>query len=252
MTAPVTGDRRLQRTTLLGALADDLEEGILSGELQSGSRLPAEGALAQRYGVSRAIVREALVRLRERGLIETLNGTGTFVRRPDTDHLAESLLRHLRAAGGGRESVVRLYEARRAIETATARLAAEHATPHDHEQLALHLEEMRSGRADAQRWTAADLAFHHAVAAASHNPFLAAMLAPLARVISIGILEGRRAARATESGLRAHETIRDRIGAKDADGAQQAMLDHLLDSERRYASVLASSLGAGARTHGDG
>ena len=124
--APLVDIQPLPRLALFEALASDLEEWILSGRLESGAKLPSEETLAGRFGVSRPVVREALARLRERGLIETVNGSGTFVKPPDAGHLTDAFLRHLRV--GSRASIAKAYEARIAIEAATARLAAERAT----------------------------------------------------------------------------------------------------------------------------
>jgi GntR family transcriptional regulator len=64
-------------------VADDIAGRIASGELAPGTRLRAERELADHFGVSYGTVRHAMAVLRERGLIETVHGRGTFVRRPD-------------------------------------------------------------------------------------------------------------------------------------------------------------------------
>ncbi|WP_018969692.1 FadR/GntR family transcriptional regulator [Rubritalea marina] len=56
-----------------------LERKILSGELEEGQKLPSEGKLCDEFGVSRTALREALRELRGRGLIETINGSGSYV-----------------------------------------------------------------------------------------------------------------------------------------------------------------------------
>ena len=76
-------------------------EGLQAGILAPGDRLPAEASLAVEFSVSRPIVREALGRLRERGYLVTVTGSGTYVRRPDAWSMAEALKRHLRFARGG-------------------------------------------------------------------------------------------------------------------------------------------------------
>ncbi|TGN76168.1 GntR family transcriptional regulator, partial [Streptomyces griseoluteus] len=64
------------------AVADHIEARIRTGELQPGARLPAERDLAQEYGVAYLTVRRAAQVLRERGLIVTVHGRGTFVADP--------------------------------------------------------------------------------------------------------------------------------------------------------------------------
>src|ERR687883_1714586 len=97
---PLASIQPLQRLSLFEALGAQIEEWILSGQLEAGAKLPSEGSLGRQFEVSRPVVREALARLRERGLIETVSGSGTFVRHPDADHLADAVVRHLRVAPG--------------------------------------------------------------------------------------------------------------------------------------------------------
>lgn len=65
------------------ALADHIAARIASGELRPGARLPAERAIADEYGVAYQTVRRATAELRERGLILTVHGRGTFVANPE-------------------------------------------------------------------------------------------------------------------------------------------------------------------------
>jgi DNA-binding FadR family transcriptional regulator len=234
---PLATIQPLQRLSLFEALAAQIEEWILSGQLEAGAKLPSEDSLGRQFGVSRPVVREALAQLRERGLIETVSGSGTFVKHPDADHLTEAVLRHLRMAAGGTESIAKVYEARLAIESTTARRAAERATDHDVAEIATRLDAMRSAGDDVRSWTASDLGFHVAVARASHNPFLSTLLAPLMKVIEHGIIESFRSRRAVKAGLAAHERIFERIEGHDPAGAEQAMRDHLADSERRLTAT---------------
>ena len=129
---PVRGPRRADRGV-----------GSCPGQLEAGAKLPSEDSLSRQFGVSRPVVREALAQFRERGLIETMTGSGTFVKLPDAGHLTDAVLRHLRVAAGGSESIAKVYEARLAIESTTARLAAERATEHDLAQIEARLETMR-------------------------------------------------------------------------------------------------------------
>src|SRR5262249_8525810 len=172
----------LQGLSLFEALAAKIEEWILSGTLEAGAKLPSEGSLSRQFGVSRPVVREALAQLRERGLIETLSRTGTFVKRPDAHHPPEGALPPLRGPAGQTETIAKAYATRLAIESATARLAAERARDPDLSEIEARLAAMRAAARDVQQWTAADLGFHVAVAEASHNPFLATLLAPLVKV----------------------------------------------------------------------
>jgi GntR family transcriptional regulator, transcriptional repressor for pyruvate dehydrogenase complex len=234
---PLASIQPLARLSLLEALADQIEEWVLSGELEAGSKLPSEDSLGRQFGVSRPVVREALAQLRERDLVETVTGSGTFVKHPDVNRLSDAVVRHLRVAAGETESISKVYEARLAIESTAARLAAERRTDNDLEQIGSLLEAMRTAGDDIERWTASDLGFHVAVARASHNPFLSTLLAPLVKVIEHAIAESFRSKKAVRAGLGAHERILERIQARDAAGAEQAMCEHLADSQRRLTAA---------------
>jgi GntR family transcriptional regulator, transcriptional repressor for pyruvate dehydrogenase complex len=234
---PLTTIQPLTRLSLFEALAEQVEEWVLSGQLEAGSRLPSEDSLARQFGVSRPVVREALAQLRERDLVETVSGSGTFVKHPDVGHLTDAVVRHLRVAAGETESIAKVYEARLAIESTTARLAAELRSEQDLEQITSLLEAMRTANDDVERWTASDLGFHVAVARASHNPFLSTLLAPLVKVIEHVISESFRSRQAVRAGLGAHEYILERIEARDPPGAELAMREHLADSQQRLTAV---------------
>ena len=68
---------------LFAQVRDALRAEILRGDVASGERLPSESALVERFGVSRITVRQAIAELQTLGLVQTVNGKGTYVRRPD-------------------------------------------------------------------------------------------------------------------------------------------------------------------------
>lgn len=242
MTAIRLGDESsaasLDRNTLFAQLASVIEARIVSGELKPGYRMPSEGALATQYGVSRPVVREALAKLRERGLIETVNGSGTFVRHPNDDDLHDVILRHLRLIGTSADAVRDLYEARIAVEVMTAQLAATRATEEELAEIEGHLLRMRAHQNAEKDWVSADLSFHKAMAAASHNPFLVTLLKPLVQLIEDSIRAGHRSPEAVARGLGAHERILESLKLHDPDGAGLAIREHLLDSQQPVLEVL--------------
>jgi GntR family transcriptional regulator, transcriptional repressor for pyruvate dehydrogenase complex len=227
------------RAGLFEQVASQLEGLILAGKIEVGAKLPPEGVLASQFGVSRPVVREALAQLRERGLTETVNGSGTYVRRPDSEGLTDVLLRHLHFGSlVAPQAIESLYEARIAVEVMAARLAAGRGHDSDIRLISSRLEEMKAARIDPVAWIEADMGFHMAVVDASHNPFLGAFLTPLTRIIEQSMSESWRDPLARHSGLMAHSAICSAIVNRDEDKAAQAMLNHLEDSKERLASVL--------------
>jgi DNA-binding FadR family transcriptional regulator len=220
-------------------VAAQLEGLILQGKVEVGSKLPTEEALARRFGVSRPVIREALAKLRDRALTETINGSGTYVRRPDGDHLTEVFLRHMRFGTlASPQMIDNVFEARIAVEVMAARLAASRRHDGDLRLISTRLEEMKLASESAAPWIAADMGFHLAVVDAARNPFLVALLAPMIRIIEQGISESWRDPSAVSSGLTSHEAIRAAITSRDGDRAAQAMLEHLQDAKTRLSSAL--------------
>jgi len=242
MTAVEAGSlaSKLGRQGLFEQLAAAIEEQIVARELRPGDRMPSEGTLASQYGVSRAVVREAFARLRERHLIETVNGNGTFVRHPDDNDLVEVLLRHLRLTGGA-EAIGNLYEARVAVETMTAQLAAVRASDGELAEIESHLDRMRAHQDAETDWVSADLGFHQAMAQATHNPFLVTLLRPMIELIEDSIRVGHRDPDAVSRGLSGHERIYAALVARDPDAAAVALRAHLMDSQAPLIDVVRRS-----------
>jgi GntR family transcriptional repressor for pyruvate dehydrogenase complex len=209
---------------------------ITSGVLAVGQQLPNEAVMAAEFGVSRPLLREALSQLRAEGFIETVNGRGSFVRHPSEDDLIDSFGRqaHVSVASLPGLTVDHLYEARSAIETVAAESAAKRGTPEMIEALERLLQSMRDSRDDPAAYTASDVGFHVAVARASGNPLLPALLAPLAAMIVQGVFESHGASRAVSGGVADHEKILRAIKRKDPAGARAAMSAHLRGSRQLF------------------
>ncbi len=143
-----------------------------NGEFQENARLPTETELAQRFGVSRPTVREALSRLRLDGLIASRRGSGSFVlRRPDRNIKRFAPIESL-------ADVQRCFAYRIALESAAAGLAAELRTPRDLDDIRRALEQPPLVRVKEQAAGGVDedLQFHLAIVRASQNIFFVTAL----------------------------------------------------------------------------
>lgn len=155
------------------AVTRALVDGIRAGAAPVGSRLPRDHELAARFGVSRAVVRDALDRLRRAGILEIRrgHGGGALVR---SLAIPTELLTEVSELAD--EEIGRLLEARRGIETACAPLAAKRATEADLEDLELLVAELGAAQADPQAFVELDVRFHLRMAAASDNRHLEGFL----------------------------------------------------------------------------
>ena len=151
--------------SLANRIAQSLREEIAAGRFSAGARLPAESALAGTFGVSRPIVREAIALLKADGILVTRKGAGAYV----SDTPGGQAWRVASAPDGG-PTLAQLFELRMVVETACAEMAAARRTDADLHRIREALAAMQEQAGDFAAAAAADIAFHHAVAQAAHNP----------------------------------------------------------------------------------
>lgn len=154
----------LRRAPLAEQAAELLLERIRAGEWELGQKLPGETTLAPQLGVGRSTVREAIRQLAGRGVLASRQGAGVFVTALDARDDWDAVL--LRAG------ILSVIEARAAIETEAAALAASRRTPADLRAIRRALAEREARRSDIEGHVDADTAFHRAIVAAAHNPIL--------------------------------------------------------------------------------
>ncbi len=156
--------------------AEQIIAAIKRGDYPVGSKLPSENELAEKMGVSRPTIREALSALTAVGLIESKPGSGNYVRNP-SDALEQELFLLIEDEA----SCLEIMEARELLEPPLAALAARKRT-------AKHVEKLRSIHAelkelaktdDFDSYFSKDKEFHLALVEASGNTLLAAVLTPL-------------------------------------------------------------------------
>lgn len=225
------------------AVADYIEREIVSDRLLPGTKLPSERQLADRFEVSRPIVREALRTLVERNLIEVRPARGAYVRSANAADVAtrlDSLFR--RSAITPRQ----LTEARQMLETTAAGLAAERATENDRAQIAQALErcEQAPNILDQARQ---DLIFHRAIVHASANPVIEAMFMSIASLTFQLMLRSLIDKDVVEESLPYHRAVFEAIADHDVSAASAAMQRHLDVARIRYGSDFDASLASIAR-----
>lgn len=154
----------IQRQPLAAQTADLLLDRIRAGEWQLGHKIPGETTLAVQLGVGRSTLREAIRELAGKGVLDSRHGAGVFVTALDVAEDWETVLK--------RASVVSVIEARVAIETEAAALAAERRTASELRTIRRVLGARQSDGQDVQRYVDADMALHRSVVAAAHNDIL--------------------------------------------------------------------------------
>src|SRR5690606_35580802 len=149
-------------------ILDVLRERLAQQDATQGSRLPPERSLAADLGVSRRVLREALQKLEEDGLIQRTPGRGTVI-----VDLAQATSKPAAAVDIRQyPSPVELMDARFALEPAIAAIAAAHATSRDIDEMRMCISQSKKANADHKEWEKWDGAMHAAIGRATHNDLL--------------------------------------------------------------------------------
>jgi len=224
-------------------LSATLEAQIVSVRLSAGTKLPSERQLAERYGVSRPIVREALRTLVERDLVEIKPGRGSYVR----DGRPAAAAGRLDALYRRSQATPRdLVEARTMLECTAAELAAQRATPEDETAIATALAGFdRAGSIFEQ--ARYDMAFHLAVARASRNPVIETMFGSITALTVELMLRSLSDPDVTHLSVPYHQQIFEGIRNRDPVRARTAMARHLAVATSLYGDDYDRSIESVAR-----
>jgi GntR family transcriptional regulator, transcriptional repressor for pyruvate dehydrogenase complex len=217
---------KLVRTSrLYEQIVQQIEESIVKGSLKTGDQLPPERELAQRFGVSRTAVREAVKALREKGLVEAFSGRGTFITDGTTHAVRQSL--DLMIKIGQPEGFPHLAEVRAILEPEIAALAA---TRIQESELATMREAVavmdRSGQ-DPDAYIEADLDFHLALAEAAANPLILSLLDSIVGLLRQQRLRIFNVPGGPGRGQIHHKRILQAVEQHDTHMAREAMREHL-------------------------
>lgn len=221
-------------------IAESIRSAILEGRLKADDRLPTEDELAQRYGVSRPTIREALKRLAAQNLIRSRRGPtgGNFVSRPNPEDLAESLAgaATLMVSLGAYE-IDEISEARLQLETVCCRLAAANRTEQDVAALRAELEMQSDGAISDEQFCASDVRFHRALVNATANgPLRFVMHAVVEAIMPVTNMVVFRV-RERRAIVRFHERLLAGIEAGDAEAAVDALRELMAYLRDRYAEA---------------
>lgn len=212
----------LSRHSLVDEVSEQLSRAIRGPLASDEGLLPAERKLADQFGVSRPVIREALKRLEFQGLVEVRQGRGVQV----VDRLHAPLTAAAKMLlPGEKERLLQSLEVRKALEPTIAGRAAARATKREGAALQKIHDRLKTAQ-ELEEAMEADLDFHHQLARISGNQLFRLMLDSIAEL-------GRESRRATMSragvdvAIGHHEAILSAVLAGDAEAAEEAMRHHL-------------------------
>ena len=214
----------IKKTRVAEEVADRIRVLMLDGTFPAGEPLPSERHLAERFGVSRGSIRDALRTLETIGLLETRHGQGTFPHELSVDRLVAPLASVMAYRSDLQDELV---DVRRMFEPAVARFAAQRATEEDLADLQSILDTQRQKVKTGQSAIVEDTAFHAILARATRNRVVMSIMATLNDLLvesrTESLLQKGRPTRSVDG----HEAVVAALRRRDAEGASQAMSNHI-------------------------
>jgi GntR family transcriptional regulator, transcriptional repressor for pyruvate dehydrogenase complex len=213
--------RPVTRPRLYEQVAQQILEWVRENALHVGDRLPPERELATRLGVSRATVSQALVAMEVVGVVAVRHGDGAvLVESSGTSKVVDALRRHA-------QQLPDIIEAREALESKLAALAAVRRTDADLARINAALEVMAKDIAAGGRGVEGDELFHAAVTTAGHSALLQRLMGEISELVKETRIESLSQPERPRESLEGHRRIAAAIRERDAAAATEAMRDHV-------------------------
>jgi GntR family transcriptional repressor for pyruvate dehydrogenase complex len=232
--------------TAVSAVAKRLLDYFTSGDIEPGTRLPAERQLAASLGIGRSAVREALAALEILGIVDVRPGSGTYLRGSASELLPETLNWGLMLAAPRTQELIAV---RSELEVFAARLAATTITDAQLRQLELHVGAMRENLGNRNRFIEADLKFHLTIAQAAENQVLLDLLQSIRSLLRVWVERGLATDEDARHALDEHQRVFEAISSRDAGAVEAAMRAHMTTASDRLSSTVETS---GSDPIGDG
>ncbi|NIQ39482.1 MAG: FCD domain-containing protein [Proteobacteria bacterium] len=241
----------INKRKLSDTVIEEIKRMIQRGELAVGDKLPNQQEFAAQLGVSRTVLREALQTLALLGVVEQRPKLGTVIRSTVSalyaDHLTPPLMADVSAT-------VELIEARRSIEVGAVELAVDHATPEEIREMGALINDMTEAlkAGDATAYTEKNIAFHFLIANASHNRFIAHLMANIRGFMeqwmqeSVSVFPGLLE-RSAKSHRAIYQAVRDRDRRKAISATKKHILD-LQNSVEAYYDITRKELSESGKT----
>lgn len=217
---------KLKRKSLSDRVLEIIQQNIIENIYRPGDKLPVENELAQKFGVSRITIREAITKLSFMGIVTIKQGEGTFIRKVTPESFMKPLLPMLLL---DQKNIYDISVARLTIEVKTIELAAENATEQDIDYLASLVDKMESDLANKElnKYNSHDVLFHLHIAKASGNLILYKVLEIIQDLMKGQITITSAVPFANERSIEGHKIILQAIKNKDKRLATKTMKEHI-------------------------
>jgi GntR family transcriptional repressor for pyruvate dehydrogenase complex len=220
----------IQNRTKCDVVVDEIRNSIIRGDYKQGDQLPPEAALCEKFGVSRITIRESLKKLNMMGIISIQQGRGTFVENIDLALFVKPMYQLIDFETVDIDAI---YDARLYVETGSCRLAAQNRTESQLENLLEILVRFKqcADCGDITRGIVLDTAFHIAIAEASGNPLIKAMLLTVEDISNACMRRKGGMTMFMDVSYEHHRNIYEAIKAQDTDAAEKWITIHTVGSK---------------------
>lgn len=219
-----------KKSALADQVAEKLQE-MIAEQYHTGDRLPVENELAQRFGVSRITIREAMIKLKALGFVQTQQGNGTFVANLTPSSFMTPILPMLKFSN---TDIREIFEVRILIECKAVENAATKAAPEELQYMQELLQEMETMALNSEiaAYNEKDILFHTCIAQCSHNQVIYTIYKLLLDMIRESILTTCIAPEHLLNSIIFHNRIYNSIVSHQPEQASEQMRQHLTDALR--------------------
>ena len=165
--SPLT--KTIEKPSIANTVMNRITQAIINREIKPGDLLPSEAALSENMGVGKSSIREAVKMLNILGIVETVQGEGTFVRESVDKAGVNPLVYQMILFQGGSDEI---FELRKMFEPAYTLLAMQKATAKDVRAIEDAVEHLEARVKRSEQTAEDDLAFHKAILHATHNRYV--------------------------------------------------------------------------------
>lgn len=211
-------------------IAREIGRRIVGRSYKPGDLIEDEASLAEKYQVSRSVIRDAVKILVGKGLLEVRRGIGTRVRdRDNWGLLDDDVMAWHHSAPVSLDFLLQLSDMRSILEPKAARWAAERGTAEEHAAIEAAQQRMERSVADVEDFAIADAIFHRTILRAAHNEILRAMEGIILSALIGSIRWTNSTLDRNKLAIPFHRAVTDAIVARDVEGADAAMTVLLSD-----------------------
>ena len=247
------GFRSVILTRSYEQVVEQIQSGVRDGSLAPGQRLPTERELGESFGVSRAVIREALKVLASMGMVESRQGSGNYIAANPVPSITKALIL---SATPQESSLLALFELREALEVAAIRLATERRTDEQAAEITRGAQiSVESGvTQDLVLFQQGDLQVHNGIFAAAGNPYLTNVYVGVREILHHALHLVTQLTGSIQAAAAQHVRIAKAVSNRDTDDAVSAMSAHIRYNADALREIIAAGhiIGTGPATDSTG